>query len=212
MLGSICLHGQGRCQGGLPGDQESPDRWGLEKQLLDVIFGLSWWVEESTKREREVAAHEWNKRGPTSAPIRNWETMKNNAKVWSAGGSIPKSHSWGLERSTGLNPTEPGADGDREAIVVYNNTDHYKIEVRLSVNRWTLDPRFTYTFISETKLHSMKLHTHSTCQPILLIRRRGKQSGFSYFLPKEHKDFPDLSGHQQVYRHFPFQQPISSTM
>lgn len=59
--------------------------------------------------KREVAVHEWNKRRPTSAPIRNWETMKNNAKVWSAGGSILKSHSWGLERSTGLNPTdEPG--------------------------------------------------------------------------------------------------------
>lgn len=26
----------------LPGDQESPDRWGSEKQLMDVIFGLSW--------------------------------------------------------------------------------------------------------------------------------------------------------------------------
>lgn len=28
----------------------------------------------------------------------------------------------------------------------------------------------------------------------------------------EHKDFPDLSGHQEVYRHFPLQQPVSSTM
>lgn len=28
-----------------------------------------------------------------------------------------------------------GADGDREAVVGYNNTDHYKVEVWLSVNR-----------------------------------------------------------------------------
>lgn len=47
--------------------------------------------------------------GPASAPVRNWESMRNNAKVWSAGGCILKSQSRGLERSTGLNPTdEPG--------------------------------------------------------------------------------------------------------
>lgn len=56
--------------------------------------------------KREVAAHEWKKRGPASAPVRNWESMRNNAKVWSAGGCILKSESRGSERSTGLNPTD----------------------------------------------------------------------------------------------------------
>lgn len=81
MLGSTCLRGQERCQRGHvlpPGNQGSPGRWDSEKQFRDVIFSLSWCVEVLTKGRKRKVVSEGNKPGPTSAPIRSWETMKNS--------------------------------------------------------------------------------------------------------------------------------------
>lgn len=68
--------------------------------MLSLVY-LGEWKNSPRGKERSGS--------PASAPVRNWESMRNNAKVWSAGGCILKSQSRGLERSTGLHPTdEPG--------------------------------------------------------------------------------------------------------